>query len=501
MAEAATIPFDFDGDGYADLTVGVPGEGIRSKDDAGAVQVLYGSASGPTARDEIWHQDTPGIKGGAEPDDFFGYVLGSGDFDADGFADLAVGIPEEGLGGRELVGAVQIIYGGPSGLTTRDQLWHQDRPGIPGVNEALDVFGCSLAVGDFDGDGFADLAIGSWLEEIGDEILGRVVVLHGSGSGLTAAGVQAWHPLKLGDQSEFLGSALVSGDFDGDGRDDLGIVASAPVGEEDPGQTLLHVLRGSASGLIATGSQLLDAAVLDAGDAWIGSFYGPMSADFNGDGRDDLAASDLDGTLGVIYSDADGLDPTTAETFELDAADPVPDPNYGAKAAGNLIGDGAAELVVTRAWSNSTGGDESYPGGAVYVLTGSATGLQVNPGVLWQETPGIPGRDEAEDFFGGSLAVLGRGDGTPGWLAIGSPFEALKSTEFAGRVVVVPGSLAGLVPTSASAWHQDSPGIRGRAETGDIFGAFSDTDFQPVPEEAPAALGQSAARSPMRPTP
>ncbi len=57
------MPFDFDGDGYADLAVGAPGENVGGKRDAGAVHVLYGSASGPTARDQVWHQNRKGIKG------------------------------------------------------------------------------------------------------------------------------------------------------------------------------------------------------------------------------------------------------------------------------------------------------------------------------------------------------------------------------------------------------------------------------------------------------
>jgi hypothetical protein len=94
------VPFDFDGDGYADLAVGAQGEDVGSIRDAGIVQVLYGSAAGPTARDQIWQQNNKGIKGKAEREDQFGQVTASGDFDGDGFADLAIGIPGEDLGGR-----------------------------------------------------------------------------------------------------------------------------------------------------------------------------------------------------------------------------------------------------------------------------------------------------------------------------------------------------------------------------------------------------------------
>ena len=62
----AAIPSDFDGDGYADLAVGVPGEDVGAAGrHAGAVNVLYGSPTGLTAvGDQLWSQATTGIKGG-----------------------------------------------------------------------------------------------------------------------------------------------------------------------------------------------------------------------------------------------------------------------------------------------------------------------------------------------------------------------------------------------------------------------------------------------------
>jgi len=63
-APGAAEPSDFNGDGYADLAIGVPGEDLAGHVEAGAVNVLYGSATGPTsAGDQLWTQDTPGVKG------------------------------------------------------------------------------------------------------------------------------------------------------------------------------------------------------------------------------------------------------------------------------------------------------------------------------------------------------------------------------------------------------------------------------------------------------
>lgn len=100
--------------------------------------------------------------------------------------------------------------------------------------------------------------------------------------------------------------------------------------------------------------------------------------------------------------------------------------------------------------------------------------------VLTQHVPGIPGINEPGDRFGGSLAILrGRATG-PGWLAVGVPGESLGRVRAAGRVVAIPGSPAGVRAYLATQWHQDTPGILDRAETGDRF-ASSWAAWQPVP--------------------
>jgi hypothetical protein len=108
---------DFNGDGRQDLAVGVRAEDSS----AGAVNVLYGSASGITATaDQFFRQGVGGLADTAEGGDLFGSSLAAGDLNGDGRDDLAVGVPGED------VGASGFDHGASSLLVLSDK--QQDAP-------------------------------------------------------------------------------------------------------------------------------------------------------------------------------------------------------------------------------------------------------------------------------------------------------------------------------------------------------------------------------------
>ena len=302
---------DFNGDGYDDLVVGVPYEDVvtggNDNFDAGAVTVIYGSASGLTAAgNQVWTQGTAGMLDVVEPGDIFAYALAVGDFNGDGSDDLAVGVPHEGFGGLAAAGAVQITYGSAAGLTAvGTQIWTQDSEGLLEVAENGDRFGAALAAGDYNGDGRADLAIGAPDEDIAGLVdAGVVQVMYGSPTGLAAAGNQQWHQsvagiADLAETADQFGSTLAVGDFDADGKDDLAVgVPYEDVGGAVDGG-VVHVIRGAAVGLTAIGSQLFsaDAAGITGGAAAGDSFGWALAAgDFDGSGVQDLA-------IGIPYRD------------------------------------------------------------------------------------------------------------------------------------------------------------------------------------------------------
>ena len=114
------------------------------------------------------------------------------DFDGDGNGDLAIGAPYDDVAGIAGAGVVHVLYGDDTGIVTAGaQLWHQDVANVANVAEAGDHFGWSVTTGDFDGDTFADLAIGVPDEDLeGTVNRGAINVLFGSPAGLVARSTQ-----------------------------------------------------------------------------------------------------------------------------------------------------------------------------------------------------------------------------------------------------------------------------------------------------------------------
>lgn len=320
-----------------------------------------------------------------------------------------------------------------------------------GAKETGDEHGRALAVGDFNGDGYEDLAVGAPKEDVGSTVdAGMVVINYGSPFGLTHV-VAAFHTaetmgltLRTG---ALLGSAIVAADFNHDGYDDLVIGAPGePVGfAADAGR--VYVLQGGPSGLSFRTSftQANAGGVSEANDR-----FGAALAAGNWNG-DSVPCMDLaigtpgeDNGAGAVYtfhgSTALFL---TADDFFV-AADfsqlAIPGANIGATlAAGNFVSSTHDDLAIGAPFHDISSTNNA---GAVYLLRGTSGGLALN---------GYPRYDagdidaiSAGGLFGFSLAGGNLDNSAYDALAIGEPGHSHPGYEWTGRVHVLSGGSTGL---------------------------------------------------------
>jgi hypothetical protein len=350
------------------------------------------------------------------------------DFNGDGYNDLAVGAPGGSVGGKAQAGYVAVIPGSKAGLVPGGRsILHQDGEGVPGDPVDYARFGATLAVGDFNGDTFSDLAVGA----PGDGAeqpnpTGSVTVFFGSPTGLS-------NPFRVTGLYR-LGTALAAADMDGDGRPEI-------LATETPSNFgaiyRFTVAKGAFVVVKAEGSAVYGLSALAGGDV-------------NGDGYEDLVSlfRQVGGTESFAYfaGSPTGLaaEPASIRTFDggVDLA------------IGDLNRDGRADLVVGQPLAPPF----SYSG-EVTVWYGTKAGFGELPSLtINQDSRGIPDESEDYDWFGSSVAVGDiTGDGNPE-IVIGAQQESVGATDHVGAVTVVRGSRTG-PSTRKAQWF--TPGVDG----------------------------------------
>ena len=530
--QGSEVTADFNGDGFEDKAIGVPYEDIDSIVDAGAVHVIYGSARGLNATavlpDQFWTQNS--IGGNVETRDWFGSSLSSGDYNGDGFDDLAVGSPFEDVSlgfPPELVdaGALTVIYGSAMGLSFTPEptppFWIQGFFFLKDAVEAGDLFGFSLSSGDYNGDGFDDLSVGVPRENPTENVTlfrqGAIHAIYGSPGGLSNIAVlpdQFWtqDSKDVEDDAEnddYFGWSLSSGDYNGDGCDDLAV----GVLNENVGSVVnagaVNIIYGSPAGLTTTSllpDQFLVQGFFNIEDVAerVDDFGATLSSgDYNGDGFDDLAIGvrgedisnlleEESGAVNVIYGSSGGLSATavlpdqfwTQNSTDVEDVAEAEDYFGYSLSSGDYNGDGFDDLSIGVRYEDVDSVDDV---GAVHVIYGSTGGLNatvVLPDQFWtQNSTDVEDVTEAGDAFGWALSSGDyNGDGFND-LAIGvrgedflgvipGPGGVFDTIVNAGAVHVIYGSTGGLNATAVlpdQFWTQDSKDVEDIAEANDFW--------------------------------
>jgi len=219
LGHALDASGDIDGDGIADLVVAAPGaDPYESREGAGVVAVFL---SPGIADLDIADADFT-LQGAAEGDGY-GAAVAVADVDGDGLDDVAAGAPLDASAGRD-AGAIYVFLA--SELTGTHA---SDQADVSWLGERNDAVGRTLAAGDLDGDGAAELVVGvPELDEPGDFAGAAFVLPGGTAGGEVRSDAVA---TLRGEAGDLLGESLAIGDVDGDGLGDLLVGARGAYGE------------------------------------------------------------------------------------------------------------------------------------------------------------------------------------------------------------------------------------------------------------------------------
>ncbi len=404
----------------------------------------------------IWNLDTINIIGESDSIDRLGEAVSHGDYNGDGIDDLAIGIPNYDFQLFNITlnntGTVLIIYGSISGLSTSNeqflfQTFETEPPNLENLNgvEENDFFGKSLASGDFNCDGFTDLAVGTPEESVtfgGEDRnnVGAVNIFYGSDVGFADLGAGSTFLLQGTGLGIFFDGSISAGDRFGWSMT-VGTFIDGAVGTNSCSDLAVSAPFEDfgISNSIADGGQV---------EVYYGSVIGLSGEP---DFRDSLSQQS---------DDIPGSAAESGDQFGLSLA-----------AGGFRLASNQFESLVVGIPGEDTDGISNS--GAVQVFHSSITGLdQTNSSEIWSQSGTVIGIVEVNDRFGSSVAVGDFDHDTIDDLVIGVPREDINASGIndAGSINIIYGSTFGLSDATNQSFHQNTTNLLGTAENSDQFG-------------------------------
>ena len=444
---------DVNGDGFADVIVGAY-QYDNGQYDEGRAYVFHGASSGlSTITSWTAEADRDDTRLGCS-------VASAGDVNGDGYSDVIAGALRYS-NGQDREGGAFVWYGSATGLgdpgTPANADWSAES------DQGGQWFGSTVAsAGDVNGDGYDDVIVGAYLWDHGEVNEGGAFVWYGSATGLGASGTPAnadWTAEGNQGDAQFGSSVASAGDINGDGYADVILGANAYTSPGGPTQAGgAFVWYGSATGLGDPGTPTNADWVALANSSY-SRFGGSVASagDVNGDGYADVIVGAPwywgEGLAFVWHGSATGLgDPGTPQNADWYAASNQGNAQFGCSvaSAGDINGDGYADVVVGAPWYNSRVGQ-------AFVYLGSASGLSA--GSNWSDSGRVSGSE-----FGTSVASAGdvNGDGYAD-VIVGSPYYSL-SMSGQGHACVYYGSGDGLGESGSeynADWIAESDQISG----------------------------------------
>ena len=308
------------------------------------------------------------------------------DLNGDGRQELVVGMPTYSKGTRPYAGAVLVVAGSGQGLGSRRVLTHQSLGTTPS-QDGFNLLGSSVASGDFDGDGFGDLAI------LEGNVTTSIFVVAGSASGPDGSRARRLPA----PPSAYPYKPLLAADLNGDGFSDLAV--NTEVG--------IRVFFGGAQGLGEVDPRHIRPNA-------VGEYVGPdtdlVAGDVNGDGHIDLVGVEEGDP---VIEDGEGGSPGARRYCPGTPTGPTACQRFGGGpgattvAVADVTGDGRGDIIEGIPLSRylDSDSDERESPGVVKIWRGTRSGPSRTAITVSPDDPGIPGRSRAGDYFGASLAA------------------------------------------------------------------------------------------------